>query len=868
MSWLRSIGARIRHGSSGAIVTVVTAALLGSVLTLGATGHAPEVFDGNAWLWSRQAGELARVNANSGTVDLRTPLLDSRGHPVRVTQDEQNLLLHDLKTGRVTSMDLTRMGFSGSLALAPGADVAMLLSQGLAVIVDRTRGLVRSVDPANLQARGEPLQLPAPLVGGAFDASGTLWLGLPEQGTVVAIDAASGGKVEIRRTVPVAAPGQELAISVLDRGVLAVDRGGDQLVVVSGPQIHRVTAPVQLRGALVPERTVGALAAVTVPQAGAIVAVENTDRGGPVHRLPLPTGQRTDQPALPFSGRVYVPDQPSGTVRVLDLAGTEATPVRMPQAQGDLELQVREQHLFINSADAPVACVVDSRGAVKVVDKYGPKATVPGPGDPTASPTPTPDTGTGTPSPRPTPSGSDPPGESGEPGTEPPGPPVPVTALAGDGRIDLQWGRAAAGSAPVDGYRVEWAGGSTRVAGRTLSTTIGGLRNGQTYRFRVTAHNRHGWGPPALSGPVVPVDRVPASAGTPTASAAPGRVTVTWAAVPGARDYVVVPLRNGDAGSDPPQTVTGTSAEFAGLAAGHRYRFTVTARNDAGGAAPASPLSNEVVPYAVPGRPGAVAGRQVGPDRYEITWTAAAANGRPVQQYQVRTGDGQPLGSTAGGARRLTVAATGLTRVTVSAVNAAGEGAAGSGAVTAATAPVVQITDVSVTASSVRVRFTVSNGGITATCTTTAGGRSATGCGTATVTGLAARTRYKVTVQARNPMGTGEATATVTTDYPQLGGVVTCQDAPTNPDPGYCTSTGGIRVFPRARWLPGTELRRLMPGSRIVATCRVTGEHLAAGVYNRHKASDQWLRLTTGGYIAWVWVTLDNGDDVNALPRC
>jgi hypothetical protein len=253
---------KFRGVSSGSLAVVVAGGLLGTAFGLGATGQAPEIFDGSGWLWSRPVGEVARVNGNSGAVDLRQSLPGSQGNQVRVTQSGEFLLVHDLQAGQVNAVDLSRMGVAGSLQ-APG-DVVVLLSGEDAVVVDRTLGQVRAVDPATLRLLGEPLQLVPGLVGGGFDESGGLWLGVPSQGTVVQLRVRTG-EVAVEQTVPVAAPASDLAISVRDGGVLVADRSADRLVTVAGGRAVELAAPVPLGGALMPDRTAGELAVVTPP---------------------------------------------------------------------------------------------------------------------------------------------------------------------------------------------------------------------------------------------------------------------------------------------------------------------------------------------------------------------------------------------------------------------------------------------------------------------------------------------------------------------------------------------------------------------------------------------------------------------------
>nr|AKA59465.1 fibronectin type III domain protein [uncultured bacterium AZ_40] len=858
----RVVRQRLRRSMSGTLVVAATGALLGSAFGLGATGQAPDIFDGHAWLWSRPAGEVARVNGGSGTVELRQPVVDSRGHRVQVTQDDRFLILHDLDTGRVSSIDLSRMGFSGSAATDPASDVTMALSEEDAVLIDRTRGLVRPLDPATLQARGEPVQLPAPLTGGVFDGTGALWLGLPSQGTVVALAGSDDG-MSVTRTVPVADPGHDLALSVLDRGVLVVDRSSDAMVSVAGDKVREMTAPTRLTGAQLPDRTVGELAVVTVPQGRSMIAIGDVGDGRPVRRLGLPDGGGT---AVPFAGRIYVPDEGSGRVRVFTEDGTELEPIRVPRAQGELELVVREQRLFVNAVDSPTALVVNESGKVSAVEKYGPGSPVPDPtasgGVPSESPSPAgPSSAAPAPStPGPQVPGPDAPGsESGEEDGDPPGAPVPVTVLAGDGQVRVSWGRA--GGSAVDRYLVTWNGGRTEVDGDELSTVVTGLRNGQSYRFRVVARNEFGTGPPALSEPVVPTAAAPPAPQAPTAAAAAGRVTVTWPAVDGAREYVVTPLRNGDPGNDPRQTVRGTSAEFEGLTFGARYTFTVVARNAGGGASAASPPSNAVVPFSRPGAPPGVTARQVSQAEYRITWQAAAQNGRPVQRYVVRDSAGRELDETDGAARGTTVSsAAELTRVSVTAVNAAGEGPARSVAVTPLPAVSVTITDVNPGAETVVVLFDVTNpGGGELTCTTSAGGESVNDCdGRADLAGLSPATRYTARVTVRAGGQTDEATRGFTTSSASQGDVVgwvvceVCEDeVPHYAEPSTSSEVRGY----------------LAHGTEITAVCQTPGEFVDATDKGGTRSS-VWIRKPDDNYLPYAHIDLDDEASLSQVPRC
>ncbi|MFI6882588.1 fibronectin type III domain-containing protein, partial [Streptosporangium canum] len=176
-----------------------------------------------------------------------------------------------------------------------------------------------------------------------------------------------------------------------------------------------------------------------------------------------------------------------------------------------------------------------------------------------------------------------------------------------------------------------------------------------------------------------------ASPGAPTAPTAVAGVTsatVGWTA-PASNSgtitgYIVTPYRNGVAQTPVTFNASATSRTLTGLSADVPYTFTVAAVN-AIGTGSASPASNPVVPYDVPGRP-VITSASAGTSAATLTWTAPASNGSAVTGYVVTpyiNGVAQPtqtFNSTA-----TTQAVTGLTpgtayTFTVTAVNAAGPG--------------------------------------------------------------------------------------------------------------------------------------------------------------------------------------------------
>ncbi|MWA02943.1 hypothetical protein F8568_021695 [Actinomadura sp. LD22] len=360
--------ARARVGG-WATAAVIALALLASMLGGGRVGHATTASDGSAWLWSRPAGTVSKVNAQTGRVDRTLAVPGARGNRVRVTQDDRHLLIHDLDTGRVSSLDLNSLGLSGRADVGTRGDPHLAMGNGAAAVIERTGGEVRAVDPATLRPTGSVLRLPGPLVGGEFDGSGLLWVAVPQQGTVAGLKVTAQGPAVVR-TIEVAEPGRDLALTVLDRGALVADRGGRDLVVAGGDgNRRRLTAPVPLAGAIMPDRTYGALAAVTVPAAGAVVTVADVGKGGPIRSFPL--RDPVQEPAVPFAGKVYVAARETGQVRVHDPSGPQTSVLTMPSGRGDLELQVREGSLFVNAPGSPEAQVVGSDGRARTVGKYG-----------------------------------------------------------------------------------------------------------------------------------------------------------------------------------------------------------------------------------------------------------------------------------------------------------------------------------------------------------------------------------------------------------------------------------------------------------------------------------------------------------------
>jgi hypothetical protein len=703
-----------RRGASTGTVAVLSVALACTLFGAGALGRAAELTDGNFWLWSSPGGQLSRTNPHDGRVDLVTSVPESAGHGVVVTQDDDHLILHDLETGRMTSIDLTEMAFTGRLDLEPGAEHGFFLGAGHGVVVDREAGEVRAVDPATFRSTGEVLKLPAPLVGGEFDANGVLWVGVPSQGTVVGVRIADG-TAEVVDTVGVTDPADDFVMTVRDQGPLVVNRSDDTLVEVRGGAVAEESSPLELADAAVPARTPGALVAVTVPGDDALLTLAGPHDGGSVEVV------RAEgiggSVAVPYEGRVYLAADDGGSVRVFEADGREAEAVEVPGAEGALVLEVREGHLFVNAPESGAALVIGPTGETAEVEKFppppGPGGTEPGepggetpvaPGepDPSGEPTAAPSPG----QPTPAPGETEPPAEEGadpegadrpadvDAGTEPegevapelpeptappstdppswggtatgpgaggtaatpvgdgtaaggvPGAPVPVTASARDGGVEVDWQPAYSPGAPVDSYVVSWEGGSTTVAGTESSVVVDGLRDGAAYRFQVQAVSAAGYGAAATSEEVVLGGAAPpAPEGLRIEVTGTDAASLRWREASAAVDYVVSADTTA-AGGFAVRTTSTTEIDLAGLEPGATYTFTVAARAEGGAQSAAAEADPVELPHLP--APGSVWFAFADDGTTNVYW--APVEGAAEYVVEARDPALEPLHVPAGGA--------------------------------------------------------------------------------------------------------------------------------------------------------------------------------------------------------------------------
>ncbi|MBM0235443.1 fibronectin type III domain-containing protein [Micromonospora sp. STR1_7] len=867
---MRTDAPRSRSRLRGGLVTVgtVTALLAAmglTVLGLGAADNAVANYDASSWLWSAARSELARVNGVTARVDTRTEVAGARRHPMQVTQTDRLLILRDLQTGQVSSLDLATLQLTATTPTTPGLGVSVALHEDAAFVVDAVQGIVRQLDPRSLVPVGEPVHYPPGIAGGTFDGEGRLWIAVPSEGTVSAVSPAklpsapasgapAGGGLSPERveTYDVAEASHELVVSTLDDGVAVLDRTAGKLVRVQRGEVR--PTPLTLSGpAALPARTSGSRVPVTVTAERRVLVVGD---GGEERAFTVPGSGDGLSAAVAWADRFYCADEATGTIYSFDAGGQLVDTIR-GRANGPLELEVRENHLFINSPDAATARVVDDKHQVREVDKYANDVLG---GDPPPVPPPPPPK---------------------KPRVGKPSAPRSVTAAAGNAQARVSWRPAAANGAEIMKYVVEGAGQRLEVGANQRAVEVKGLTNGETYRFAVHAVNAKGEGPARSSNPVTPTAAVPDPPASITAQARPdGTVLVKWPAANGQGNKIAkYAVTASSAGTNAPageSTKTELVVPAGELEFGTQYAFTVVAVNDKGAGSAASPVSNTVVPFAAPGKPldlraGTVADQ---PGAVTVLWAPAEANGRPVTKYLVDVG-GRVSETTD---TRATVTGLGNGQnvaVKVKAVNEAGPGPEATATARTVAEPRVTVTGSSATATSATVTFTVDAGGGRATCSLSTPGEPAKAgaCSSITMSGLTPGTKYTFTVTASNAAGKGTATRAQATDA--LYGIATCRNGASGPEASYCTreipgDRNGNEIFKVTRQDNDQQAGWVPNGHRLQAYCKKSGEEVFAYIYNNDKRSTWWVQVNYKGknYIPWAWLNLEGGDNINVLPTC
>lgn len=694
--------------------------VVGAVVGNGVAAAAMDMSDGQTWLGGSD-GSVVQINPATGQPEYRL-VIGGDGETMEVTQNDGLLVVTNLETGVVTSIDLAGL-VVGSGRQTDGETI-VLIGGGTVMLAETEPGFVQVVDPLTLASQGSPYRAGEDLADVVIDDEGTLWL-VTDSGVLRELDwVPESGEfsVSLERPVAGAGPGSRLVPHASGVTVFAPDGGAVLQIGVGADYVQQVPA---LQGAVAAATTSPAdLAPASATDEGLVFMISGRQL------LTVDVGViDCDRPLRPavLDRRVYVPCGGQGRVIVLDENGATAAPDIVVPGGGDPELIVDDGRLVVHDPQDGRIVVVQQDGSTTVTDLDGAEvptdeveATDPLPPVSTGTTAPPSDTGTTPPpvhidppitdDPTQDPSGgagnddgrSDPTddrsedpeggtGDSDDPddgvtdgGTDPGdgrttdgGEADPDLAPSGisatvqpDGSVSLAWTPAVT---EPDSYLVTSSDGAVdrSVAADQSSVRLTELTCGTTVRLTVYAvHGEELVGvsteidTAACVNPPAPQELTPRSV---VAERVDGDVVVGWTAATIAPDRYVV------TGMGMSRTVDGgaTSVVFADVACGEPIEFTVTAvHTDAGEYSATSARTTETCPVDPADlQPREVTLTRVSGNDYRLSWTA------PVVAPQGYTVTGNGVNETLGaGATRLdvTIPCEDTIRLTVTARHADG----------------------------------------------------------------------------------------------------------------------------------------------------------------------------------------------------
>ena len=230
-----------------------------------------------------------------------------------------------------------------------------------------------------------------------------------------------------------------------------------------------------------------------------------------------------------------------------------------------------------------------------------------------------------------------------------PSTPTAPTGTAGAGQVALSWSAPNANNSAITDYQIDYssnAGSSwdtfADTVSATTSATVTGLTNGTGYLFRIRAVNGIGTSTSSpASASVTPI----AVAATPTnvvGNFGNAQAVISWTAPAtnngsAITDYTIQYSSNGGASwSTFAHTASAaTSATVTGLTNGTSYTFKVAAVNGVGTSAYSS-VSSAIIPATLPATISSAPTAQAGDQAVTVSWTAPAANGCAISDYEVQ----------------------------------------------------------------------------------------------------------------------------------------------------------------------------------------------------------------------------------------
>ncbi|OLR89800.1 Ig-like domain-containing protein [Actinokineospora bangkokensis] len=221
-----------------------------------------------------------------------------------------------------------------------------------------------------------------------------------------------------------------------------------------------------------------------------------------------------------------------------------------------------------------------------------------------------------------------------------PGTPVPGRTTLSK-VVELSWPTPASNGAPIEGYEVEYDGGSQACAASPC--TITGLTNGRDYSFAVKARNLVGWSPLSGRSAAAQPNTVPGAVGAITASDPQDHsLRLSWSAPPNegtaVQRYEIAWTGGGRS------TAQGTSATITGLDNDTVYTFTIVAVNAQGPGPANTGRGQSAGAPAAPGAPTATTSLIAGGSRTAVVldWAAVGSNGPGPTTYTVNR-DGRAI---------------------------------------------------------------------------------------------------------------------------------------------------------------------------------------------------------------------------------
>ena len=236
---------------------------------------------------------------------------------------------------------------------------------------------------------------------------------------------------------------------------------------------------------------------------------------------------------------------------------------------------------------------------------------------------------------------------------------APGLTRGGSGEINLTWIAPSNGGATISGYTVTAYNGSTnnvfsstQFSGTANSGTVGGLTNGNTYTFKISATNVQGPGTDSPRSASLVAATVPDQMAAPTVvRGITQQLIVSWTAPSSTGGFDITGYILSLYSSSEifiaqyPFNSTIFSASISSLTNGTYYKFKVAAKNIIG-TSDLSPFSIAEKPATVPSVPAAPSVSRGGSGEVALTWAAPSSNGgADVSGYTITTCDisGNPV---------------------------------------------------------------------------------------------------------------------------------------------------------------------------------------------------------------------------------